>query len=79
VQVKRLLATPAALPRPSAQASGKQASAEPATAQTEPVSGPAARAAMASADTGEKVLTGTSPEAAALLDEAFGAEPRTSG
>jgi hypothetical protein len=30
---------------------------------------------MAAGGAGEKALTGTSPEAAALLDEAFGAEP----
>jgi hypothetical protein len=63
VQVKQLLATSAAVPP------------GPGTAPAEPLPAPAARAAVAPASAGEQALTGTSPGAAALLDEAFGAGP----
>ena len=44
-------------------------------AGAQPVLRPAARAATTRPGAGERALTGTSPEAAALLDEAFGTEP----
>ena len=73
VQVKRLLATSAAVP--SGLARGQVAGAGPVTARAEPLPSPAARAAVAPASAGGQALTGTSPGAAALLDEAFGADP----
>jgi Type IV secretion-system coupling protein DNA-binding domain len=74
VQVKRLLATPAALPHPP-RAGGRGAGAEPATVRAEPLPGRAVAAAVAAAGAREQAPAGMSPEAAALLDEAFGAEP----
>jgi hypothetical protein len=64
VQVKRLLATPAALPRPPMQTSEDRAGAAPAVGRD---------------DTADQPLTGIPSAAAALLDEAFGAEPGITG
>jgi hypothetical protein len=68
IQVKRLLAAPAALARTPAPAAGRQAGAEPARAEASAAraEGPAAGAIAAPA---------AQPDVAAFLDQAFGAEP----
>ncbi len=77
IQVKRLLAAPAALARSPAPPFGRQASQVPAASQPEPSPSPAAAAsaAAAPADGAEHPVSGPAA-AAALLDEAFGPEPQ---
>jgi hypothetical protein len=71
IQVKRLLATPAALAYPPPQAGGRQAAAEPAAGQPRLATQPAVKPPGA----GEQAETGSPTDAATLLDEAFGTEP----
>jgi len=74
LQVKRLLAAPAALTHPAADGV-HQAGQEPATSQQEPSTGLAAPPAGPPADGAEHPAPRPASAAAALLDEAFGPEP----
>jgi hypothetical protein len=74
VQVKRLLAAPAALAHAPVPARGRRAGEEPAARQ-EPAPGPPVRPAAAPAGSAGQAMAKAPSEAAALLDEAFGAEP----
>jgi hypothetical protein len=74
IQVKRLLAAPAALARPAAPG-WHQTGQEPGERRQEPVTGLPVPAAGSSADGAEHPAPRPASAAAALLDEAFGPEP----
>ena len=79
IQVKRLLAAPAALARsPVTPVTplARLASEEPASSRPGPAPGPAMPPVRAPADGAEPPVPGQASAAAALLDEAFGPEPR---
>jgi Type IV secretion-system coupling protein DNA-binding domain len=76
IQVKRLLAAPAALARSPVMPVARLAGQEPAAGWPEPSPGPAVPSARAPADGAEHPVPGPASAAAALLDEAFGPEPR---
>ena len=79
IQVKRLLAAPAALARsPVTPVTplARLASEEPASSLPGPAPGPAMPPVRAPADGAEPPVPGQASAAAALLDEAFGPEPR---
>ena len=79
IQVKRLLAAPAALARsPVTPVTplARLASEEPASSRPGPAPGPAMPPVRAPADGAEPPVPGPASAAAALLDEAFGPEPR---
>jgi len=76
IQVKRLLAAPAALANPAVPVRARQAGQEPAASQQEPSAGLAAAPAGPPADGAKHPApTPASAAAAALLDEVFGPEP----
>jgi hypothetical protein len=74
IQVKRLLAAPAALARRAAPG-WPQAGQEPTERRPEPVTGLPVPAAGPPADGAEHPALRPASAAAALLDEAFGPEP----
>src|SRR5215467_11761893 len=74
IQVKRLLAAPAALANPAADGR-HQAGQEPGERRQEPVTGRPVPAAGPPADGTESSAPRSAAAAAALLDEAFGSEP----
>jgi len=74
IQVKRLLAAPAALARRAAPG-WRQASQEPGERRQEPVTGPPVPTAVPPADGAEHPAPRPASAAAALLDDAFGPEP----
>jgi hypothetical protein len=76
IQVKRLLAAPAALARSPVTPVAGPASQEPAAGRPEPSPGPAAPPARAPAAGAEHPVPGPDAAVTALLDEAFGPEPR---
>jgi len=75
VQVKRLLAAPAALARPAAPR-WRPAGQEPGQRQQKPSTGLPEPAAEPPADGAEHRAPRPASAATALLDEAFGPEPR---